>query len=237
MYPTLEEAKAIAASGRYRRVPVSMELFADGFTPIEVIRTLRAASKHCFLLESAEDREQWGRYSFLGYAPSLELTCSGGVLRLTRDPEAIFLSPGPGRPEDAGVCLNVIRELAPEYPIFGVCLGHQAICLACGGSVSYAKELMHGKASIVYPEPDSRLMQAMDVPFKAARYHSLAAPAESLPDCLKVAARTMDGEVMAVEHIEYPVFGVQFHPESVLTPRGGEIIKQFFDLIGGNHHD
>ncbi len=153
------------------------------------------------------------------------------------DPEAIFLSPGPGRPEDAGVCLDVIRELGPEYPIFGVCLGHQAICLAFGGNVTYAKELMHGKASIVYPEQGSRLMKAMDVPFKAARYHSLAAPAESLPDCLKVAAKTMDGEVMAVEHIEYPVFGVQFHPESVLTPRGGEIIKQFFDLIGGDHHD
>ena len=83
MYPTLEEAKVFAASGSYRRIPVSMELFADGFTPIEVIRTLRAASKHCFLLESAEDSVQLGRYSFLGYAPSLELTCSGGRLRIT----------------------------------------------------------------------------------------------------------------------------------------------------------
>ncbi len=88
MYPTLEEAKAFAASGPYRRIPVSMELFADGFTPIEVIRTLRAASKHCFLLESAEDSVQWGRYSFLGYAPSLELTCSGDRLRITYDPES-----------------------------------------------------------------------------------------------------------------------------------------------------
>ena len=153
------------------------------------------------------------------------------------DPEAIFLSPGPGRPEDAGVCLDVIRELGSEYPIFGVCLGHQAICHAFGGTVTYAKELMHGKASIVYPEPGSRLMKTMDVPFKAARYHSLAAPEESLPDCLRVSARTMDGEVMAVEHKEFPVFGVQFHPESVLTPRGAEIINHFFNLIGGTDHD
>lgn len=153
------------------------------------------------------------------------------------DPEAIFLSPGPGRPEDSGVCLNVIRELGPEYPILGVCLGHQAICHVYGGTVTYARELMHGKASIVYPEQDSRLMSCMDVPFKAARYHSLAAPEAELPACLRVTARTMDGEVMAVEHREYPVFGVQFHPESVLTPHGGDIIKQFFSLIGGKEHD
>ena len=152
------------------------------------------------------------------------------------DPEAIFLSPGPGRPEDSGVCLNVIRELGPEYPILGVCLGHQAICHVYGGTVTYARELMHGKASIVYPEQDSRLMSCMDVPFKAARYHSLAAPEAELPACLRVTARTMDGEVMAVEHREYPVFGVQFHPESVLTPHGGDIIKQFFSLIGGKEH-
>ena len=153
------------------------------------------------------------------------------------DPEAIFLSPGPGRPEDSGVCLDVIRELGQEYPIFGVCLGHQAVCHAYGGTVTYARELMHGKASIVYPEKDSRLMARMDVPFKAARYHSLAAPEADLPACLKVTARTMDGEVMAVEHKDYPVFGVQFHPESVLTPHGGDIIKQFFSLFGGKEHD
>ena len=153
------------------------------------------------------------------------------------NPEAIFLSPGPGRPEDSGVCLDVIRELGPEYPIFGVCLGHQAICHAYGGTVTYAKELMHGKASIVYPEQSSRLMSCMDVPFKAARYHSLAAPEEALPACLRVTARTMDGEVMAVEHREYPVYGVQFHPESVLTPRGGELIHRFFSLIDGTGSD
>ena len=153
------------------------------------------------------------------------------------DPEAIFLSPGPGRPEDSGICLDIIRELGPEYPIFGVCLGHQAICHAFGGTVTYAKELMHGKASIVYPVSGSRLMSCMDVPFKAGRYHSLAAPEEQLPACLRVAAKTMDGEVMAVEHTEHPIFGVQFHPESVLTAHGGDIIQHFFNLIGGTDHD
>ncbi len=146
-------------------------------------------------------------------------------------PEAIFLSPGPGRPEDSGVCLDIIRELGPQYPVFGVCLGHQAICLSYGGTVTYAKQLIHGKASDIYPDPSSRLMRGIKAPFRAARYHSLAAPEEKLPSCLRVAARTADGEVMAVEHETYPVFGVQFHPESVLTPDGDEVIKNFLALI------
>ncbi len=149
-------------------------------------------------------------------------------------PEAVFLSPGPGRPEDSGVCLDVISKL--ERPIFGVCLGHQAICQTFGGTVTYAKELMHGKASPVIPDPAARLFQGMG-PFTAARYHSLAAPEDLLPDCLMVSARTDDGEVMAVEHREKPIFGVQFHPESILTPEGGQIIQNFFTLIGGTNHD
>lgn len=150
------------------------------------------------------------------------------------NPEAVFLSPGPGRPEDSGVCLDVIQNL--NKPIFGVCLGHQAICQTFGGTVTYAKELMHGKSSLVIPDPASRLLHGME-PFTAARYHSLAAPEDLLPDCLMVSARTDDDEVMAVEHKEKPIFGVQFHPESILTPRGGQIIQNFFTLIGGNHHD
>lgn len=150
------------------------------------------------------------------------------------NPEAVFLSPGPGRPEDSGVCLDVIQNL--NKPIFGVCLGHQAICQTFGGTVTYAKELMHGKSSLVIPDPASRLLHGME-PFTAARYHSLAAPEDLLPDCLMVSACTDDGEVMAVEHKEKPIFGVQFHPESILTPRGGQIIQNFFTLIGGNHHD
>lgn len=150
------------------------------------------------------------------------------------NPEAVFLSPGPGRPEDSGVCLDVIQNL--NKPIFGVCLGHQAICQTFGGTVTYAKKLMHGKSSLVIPDPASRLLHGME-PFTAARYHSLAAPEDLLPDCLMVSARTDDGEVMAVEHREKSIFGVQFHPESILTPCGGRIIQHFFTLIGGNHHD
>ena len=142
-------------------------------------------------------------------------------------PEAIFLSPGPGRPADAGICEDAIRALGGEIPIFGVCLGHQAICEAFGGTVSYAKQLMHGKVSQVMPLPGSRLFRGMDTPFPAARYHSLAALEDTLPDCLRVTARTADGEIMAVEHREYPVCGVQFHPESVMTPDGGHIIRNF----------
>ncbi|MGN0973075.1 MAG: anthranilate synthase component II [Aristaeellaceae bacterium] len=142
-------------------------------------------------------------------------------------PEAIFLSPGPGRPADAGICEDAIRALAGKIPIIGVCLGHQAICEAFGGTVSYAKALMHGKVSQVTPLPGSRLFRGMDEPFPAARYHSLAAVEDALPDCLRVTARTEDGEIMAVEHRDFPVCGVQFHPESVMTPDGGHIIRNF----------
>lgn len=142
-------------------------------------------------------------------------------------PEAIFLSPGPGRPADAGICEDAIRALAGEIPIFGVCLGHQAICEAFGGTVSYARALMHGKVSEVTPLPGSRLFRGMEAPFPAARYHSLAAVEDTLPDCLRVTARTEDGEIMAVEHRDYPVCGVQFHPESVMTPDGEQIIRNF----------
>lgn len=147
------------------------------------------------------------------------------------DPEAIFLSPGPGRPEDAGICMELIRHFTGKKPIFGVCLGHQAICAALGGHVGYARQLMHGKVSPVTAETDSRLFSGMVSPFPVARYHSLAAEEESLPPQLHVTARTMDGEVMAVEHREYPVCGVQFHPESVMTPDGAQIIQNFMDSI------
>lgn len=143
-------------------------------------------------------------------------------------PEAIVISPGPGRPEDAGICIDVIRHFAGKIPIFGVCLGHQAICKAFGGTVSYAKCLMHGKTSFIEAENDSILFKGMAQPIQAARYHSLAAVPETLPAALRVTAKTADGEVMAVEHTEYPVYGVQFHPESILTPDGAQIMKNFF---------
>jgi anthranilate synthase component 2 len=147
------------------------------------------------------------------------------------DCEAIFLSPGPGRPENAGVCMELVSRFAGETPIFGVCLGHQAICAAFGATVGYARALCHGKVSEVTADPDSRLFAGLTAPFPVARYHSLAVEAATLPDCLRVTAHTADGEVMAVEHREYPVCGVQFHPESVMTPAGETIIRNFMESI------
>lgn len=146
-------------------------------------------------------------------------------------PEAIILSPGPGKPEDAGVCIEAIKYFTGKLPIFGVCLGHQAICEAFGGTVSYAKELMHGKQSKVYQGGISPLFRGLGPEFKAARYHSLAARAEDFPEALKVTAEADDGEIMALEHREYPVFGVQFHPESVMTPDGKKMIENFMEVV------
>ena len=143
--------------------------------------------------------------------------------------KALILSPGPGRPKDAGICEEAIRELKGEIPIFGVCLGHQAICEVFGGTVAYAKELMHGKSSQVRKSPDSLLFKGLPERFQAARYHSLSASADTRPPELKVTAITDDGEVMAVEHSLYPVYGVQFHPESVMTPDGKLILKNFLE--------
>ena len=146
-------------------------------------------------------------------------------------PEALLLSPGPGRPEHAGVCIPAVRRFAGRIPILGVCLGHQAICEAFGGTVSYAKELMHGKQRLVYPEKESRLFRGISSLFPAARYHSLAADPDTLPKELRVTAWSEDGEGIAVEHTAYPVFGVQFHPESVMTPDGKAIMKNFMEAV------
>lgn len=146
------------------------------------------------------------------------------------NPSAVILSPGPGRPSDAGVCIEAVKRLSGKFPILGVCLGHQAICEAFGGKVSYAKQLMHGKTSVVRLDPSSRLFSGMGESIPVARYHSLAAVKETLPPVLKVTAESDDGEIMAVEHQELSVFGVQFHPESVLTPDGLKIIKNFMEV-------
>ena len=145
-------------------------------------------------------------------------------------PAQIILSPGPGRPENAGIILDAARELGPEIPLLGVCLGHQAICAAFGAKITYAKELMHGKQSMVRAERDCPLFRDCPERFPVARYHSLAAAEETMPACLRVTARTEDGEVMAVQHREYPIFGVQFHPESFMTPDGRGMIKAFLSL-------
>ena len=144
-------------------------------------------------------------------------------------PETIILSPGPGRPEDAGVCIDVVKELGDRIPILGVCLGHQAICMAYGGTISYAKELMHGKQSVTRLDRECPIFHNLPEDIPVARYHSLALKEETLPECLSITARTDDGEVMAVKHKHYSVYGLQFHPESILTPDGKTILQNFLN--------
>jgi len=147
-------------------------------------------------------------------------------------PSHIVISPGPGKPSDAGICIDVIKQLYTSIPILGICLGHQAIFEAFGGTVSYASKLMHGKASLVTVDSEDPLFKGLPPVIKAARYHSLAGIKSTLPDCLKITAQTEDanpvsGEIMAVSHKEYHVYGVQFHPESILTSDGKIIVENF----------
>ena len=148
------------------------------------------------------------------------------------NPDRIILSPGPGRPEDAGVIIEVVRELGKDIPILGVCLGHQAICAAYGATVTYAMQLMHGKQSEAVFDNDCPLFAGCPEKALVARYHSLAADPDTIPDRLKVTAKTGDGEIMAVRHREYPVYGVQFHPESIMTPDGKTMLRNFIIDIG-----
>ncbi len=145
-------------------------------------------------------------------------------------PTHIILSPGPGYPKDAGVCEGVVKKLAGECPILGVCLGHQAICEAFGAVVAHAARLMHGKKSLVNIDNQSPIFRGLPPQIEAARYHSLAAKRRTLPDALEVLATDEQGEIMAVGHRDYPVYGLQFHPESILTPNGGEIMRNFLTL-------
>lgn len=149
-------------------------------------------------------------------------------------PERIVISPGPGRPKDAGVCLEVVESLYAEAPILGVCLGHQVIYEAFGGTVAYANEVVHGAASTVMLSGDCPLFAGVAPLIQAARYHSLVGLKDSLPEAMRVTAWTQDGEIMAAQHRDYPVYGLQFHPESILTPEGKRIIANF---LGGNQHD
>ena len=146
-------------------------------------------------------------------------------------PEALILSPGPGRPEDAGICIESIKYFKDRLPILGICLGHQSICEAFGGTVSYAKELMHGKQKEIHKVGESQIFEGLPDTFLAARYHSLAALRDTLPEELVVTAESEDGEVMALEHKKYPIFGLQFHPESVMTPDGKTMIENFIKVV------
>jgi len=143
-------------------------------------------------------------------------------------PDHIVISPGPGRPEDAGVSVDLIRRFGPTIPVLGVCLGHQSIGVAFGGQVVRAAQLMHGKTSSI--QHDGRgVFRGVQQPFVAGRYHSLVV-AEPLPESLEMAARTDDGTIMGVRHRTYPVHGVQFHPESVLTGEGRQLLRNFLEM-------
>jgi len=145
------------------------------------------------------------------------------------NPSKILISPGPGRPEDAGITEQIIRELGPETPVLGVCLGHQAIGHVYGAEVIHAPSLMHGKTSLI--EHDGKSVFAdVEENFIATRYHSLALKPSSIPAILKVTARTQDGVIMGIRHTEYPIEGIQFHPESILTTEGPKIVKNWLKL-------
>ena len=147
------------------------------------------------------------------------------------NPEAIILSPGPGKPEDAGICMDLVREFHDKIPILGVCLGHQAICAALGGEVSHAKRLMHGKSSKISLDYDF-IFKGLPSEITVGRYHSLSLVEKTLPDCLEIISKALDDrEVMAVKHKEFNVYGLQFHPESILTPDGLNIIENFIEKV------
>jgi anthranilate synthase component 2 len=143
------------------------------------------------------------------------------------NPEKIILSPGPGKPSDAGICIDVVKNFVGKIPVLGVCLGHQAICEAYGATVSYAKELMHGKQSEISIDTDCPIFKGLNKKIIVGRYHSLAVLKDTIPKELNVVAISNDNEVMAVYDKERNIYGVQFHPESVLTPNGYQIIKNF----------
>ena len=151
------------------------------------------------------------------------------VEALALQPEALLLSPGPCTPNEAGICLALIETAPPEMPIFGVCLGHQAMGQAFGGDVIRAKALMHGKTSPIEHEGKS-VFAGLPSPFTATRYHSLAVKRETLPDVLEVTAWTADGEIMGLAHRTRPIHGVQFHPESIATEHGHDLLANFLDL-------
>lgn len=144
-------------------------------------------------------------------------------------PDRICISPGPRSPAEAGISNDVIREFGPHTPIFGVCLGHQCMGYVFGGDVVRADRLMHGKTSPILHNNEN-LFRGLSNPFEATRYHSLIVKRDTLPDCLKITAETAEGEIMGLDHKEYPIFGVQFHPESILTSEGKNILRNFLEL-------
>ena len=144
-------------------------------------------------------------------------------------PQRIVISPGPGVPEDAGICIDIIKMYKRDIPIFGICLGHQSITVAFGGKVDRANEIVHGKTSKIH-HTGSAIFKDIPEKFEATRYHSLVAMEDSFPSGLKVTARTDNGLIMALEHEDYPIFGVQFHPESIVTEHGMKMVQNFLEV-------
>lgn len=149
------------------------------------------------------------------------------------DPEGIVISPGPGRPDSAGLSMDIIRHFAGKKPLLGVCLGHQSIAESFGGTIISAKKLMHGKTSMIDSD-GKNLFDGMKKPFQAMRYHSLAVEEESIPDCLEITARSEDGEIMGLRHKTHMIEGIQFHPESIMTPTGKRLLRNFLKLCRGD---
>jgi anthranilate synthase component 2 len=147
-------------------------------------------------------------------------------------PDALVISPGPCTPKEAGISVDLIKRFYKEIPILGVCLGHQAIGYAFGSNIVRAKRLMHGKTSLIYHTGEG-IFKGIKNPFTAVRYHSLVIERESLPDILKITAESEDGEIMGIQHIEYPIFGLQFHPESVLSEAGMDLLRNFLEISQG----
>ena len=150
---------------------------------------------------------------------------------LDMKPDAIVISPGPGKPSGAGICIELIRKLKGEVPILGICLGHQAIGEAFGAKVTHTARLMHGKTSILEVAADDAMFNGIERPIQVARYHSLSVLEQTLPAELEVTARSREGEIMAMRHRKYPIFGLQFHPESVMTPDGAAMIHNFLSVV------
>lgn len=186
------------------------------------------------LLIDNYDSFTYNLYQYIGtFSPDITVVRNDRITREeieAMNPERIVLSPGPKSPKEAGICVETVRHFFKKKPILGICLGHQCIGEAFGAMVSYAGEILHGKQSLIEHE-GTGIFTGIDSPVRAARYHSLAVKEEGLPDCLAVTARSREGEIMALRHRDYPVAGLQFHPESIYTDHGKRLIENFINDV------